>query len=630
MFFLNLSLPEFLALFTAVSGLVVTLYLLSRARRRQVVSTLRFWSQAKQPVVSARRRRIQQPWSLVLQLLSLALLLLAIAQLRLGDREKASRDHVLLLDASTWMGAKSGSGTLLDQARVRARAWLRSLPSSDRVMVVRADGLPSPVTGMEKDRATVERAIEETRPGASALNLDQAFLFADQIRSLHGSTGEIVYVGAGRLGAAGVPTRQPAGLRVIEVKSPSENYGLSRVGVRRSDTDPEAWEIFVSVRNYTAAAKRLPLTISFGGAPAGSTLVDVPAAGMGQHTFQLRTRAAGWVEARLLVRDALDEDNRTILELPELKTLRVAVFTDDAEAIRPAMVAHPQIQASYYSPSQYRPETEAQVVVFDRFSPSVMPKVPAVWLEPPDNSPFRTRSRISEQSPVTWRAEAEIGSGIRTRNLRLNAGQVFSATPDDVVIASVSAGPVALARPSRRMVALGFNPGRSEMRYDLATPLLMANIMRWLQPDVFRTAEVHGGSVGAVTMPLDAGVDRTKLRVLADGQELPFTVQGNSLRFFAGSPGVVRVLSPAGEQVHSLSLPEVAERNWEPPSSARRGMPGLVEQAASRDLWQILAVLGTLGLLLEWVLYGRRRNLLQTGMPFQTPGPAASSWRRAS
>jgi hypothetical protein len=132
-------------------------------------------------------------------------------------------------------------------------------------------------------------------------------------------------------------------------------------------------------------------------------------------------------------------------------------------------------------------------------------------------------------------------------------------------------------------------------------------------------------------MPLDAGVDRTKLRVLAAGQELPFTVQGNSLRFFSGSPGVVRVLSPAGEQVHSLSLPEVAERNWEPPATARRGMPGLVERAASRDLWQILAILGAMGLAVEWVLYGRKRNVLQTGLPFhKSKSAAAASWRQAS
>src|SRR6266550_5991318 len=98
MYFLNLSLAQFLTVFGFISVLSVALYLLDRSRRKLVVSTLRFWLAAEQPAVAARRRRIQQPWSLVLQLLSMALLLLAIAQLKLGSPAAAGRDHVIVLD----------------------------------------------------------------------------------------------------------------------------------------------------------------------------------------------------------------------------------------------------------------------------------------------------------------------------------------------------------------------------------------------------------------------------------------------------------------------------------------------------------------------------------------------------
>src|SRR3954447_21059739 len=242
MFFNLLSLPEFLMMFGAVTGLVVTLYLLSRARRKQVVSTLRFWVHASQPVPSSRRRWIQQPWSLLLQLLSLALLLLALCQLKIGNRETAQRDHVLLLDSSSWMGAQTanGQGVLLDEAKRKARSFVQALPASDRVMVVRVEGLPSPATGMEKDRDKIERAINETRPGASALNLDQALLFADQIRKLHNSKyGEIVYAGGVRVSESGKPVNPPRNFRVLDVKGPSDNFGLVSIGARRSDSDPE-------------------------------------------------------------------------------------------------------------------------------------------------------------------------------------------------------------------------------------------------------------------------------------------------------------------------------------------------------------------------------------------------------
>ena len=131
MFLLNLSPLEFLAIFGAVSAFVVTLYLLSRSRRRQRVATLRFWVQAPAPVVSKQRRRIQQPLSLLLQLISIALLLLAIGQLQWGSPDDASRDHVLLLDTSSWMSARAGQGSLLDVCKSEGQG-LRQVPSGFR------------------------------------------------------------------------------------------------------------------------------------------------------------------------------------------------------------------------------------------------------------------------------------------------------------------------------------------------------------------------------------------------------------------------------------------------------------------------------------------------------------------
>src|SRR6266852_6882219 len=109
MYFLNLSFLQFVTVFGSISAISVALYLLDRSRRKLVVSTLRFWVAAEHPAVAARRRRVQQPWSLLLQLLSMALLLLAIAQLRLGTPAQAGRDHVIIIETSAWMSAHTGT-----------------------------------------------------------------------------------------------------------------------------------------------------------------------------------------------------------------------------------------------------------------------------------------------------------------------------------------------------------------------------------------------------------------------------------------------------------------------------------------------------------------------------------------
>jgi hypothetical protein len=623
MFFFNLSFAEFMTLFTAASGLVFALYLLNRSRRKQIVSTLRFWRTAERPVAIKHRRRIQQPWSLLLQLISIALLLLAIAQIRIGSPDPTSRDHVLLLDTSAWMAAKGKRGTLLDEAKASAKAYVRALPSTDRVMLVRADGLSTPATGLEASRDVVINSIDQSRPSAAALNLEQALSFAMQVQKLNSlHAGEIVFAGAGRVSEAD-PTLQhtpSANLRLLPVAQNVENCGLRKIGLRRSPVDPGLWQAFVAVRNYGTMQRNVPVVLQFGGAPVGTRVLSLAPGTEQETTFQFRTKAAGYLEARLLIEDALAEDNRAILEMPAQKPLKVAVFTDQPELLRPVLAANSLVDPVFLPPSAYQPNTNARIVIFDRFRPKDLPNAGVIWIEPPGGrSPIPIRTVVHDAPVLNWKSDHELGTGLRTKQLRLESSQVFSTIKGDIAVAEVEAGPVVVARPgSPRVVAIGFHPGRSAMKFDLATPLLFANILRWMEPEVFRKWELNAASVGTVTVPLESEAETAHVRVTTDGQQLPFTVHGRSVQFFAGMPGTVRVITDSGEQVFSLTLPEVGEAVWQPPASARHGIPTRSVQARARDLWQLLAILGGAGLLAEWLLFGRARG--RQPQPLYTAG----------
>src|SRR5436190_6364480 len=366
---LNLSLPEFLAIFSTLSAVVVTLYLLDRSRRKVITSSLRFWKPAGSSPQQTQKRRIQQPWSLLLQLLSIALLLLAIAQLQFGPRLRG-RDHILLLDTSAWMGARTGNGTLMDEARRLALQYVRSLPSADRVLVVRADGLTTPAGAFESNRKTIERAIRDSSPGSSALNLEQALRFATQFERLHSvKPGEIVFCGAGRVAAGEPLSAPPSNLRMLEVKRPVENAGLRRLALKPSEQDPNAWDVFISARNYGQANRTLPVELRFGGAVVGARQLTLAPGTDSDTTFQLRTRAAGLLEARLVSNDALPEDDRAVLEVPSQRPLRIAVYTDEPESLRPVLSANPRVNARFLRPSMFASNVDADVVILDRFAP---------------------------------------------------------------------------------------------------------------------------------------------------------------------------------------------------------------------------------------------------------------------
>ncbi len=156
------------------------------------------------------------------------------------------------------------------------------------------------------------------------------------------------------------------------------------------------------------------------------------------------------------------------------------------------------------------------------------------------------------------------------------------------------------------MVVLGFHPIRSGMKYQLTTPLLFANMVRWMEPDAFRSWELTAGAAGTVDVQLESGTSPGAVRVQTeDGKSLPFTIEGKTLRFFTADPGIVRVLSGDRELVYSLTLPQPGDAAWKP-SNVKIGLPPRAPIGpTSRDLWQWLALAGAVGLLVDWILYGR-------------------------
>ena len=616
MFFANLTLLEFLGLLSMVGGVTAVLYLLTKSRRRFSVSTLRFWQDAGLVPEQHRRRRIDQPWSLLLQLLAIALLLLAIAQPRLGRPDNTGRDHVLILDTSAWMGARGTQGTLESDAMRQALRWLRNLPSQDRVMVIRAAALASPVTPFESDRGKIEAAIRGSSPGFDALDLEQAFSLATQSQRLQArSAGEIVYAGAGRLAAAdSAGLAVPRNLRLLWVEGDIENLGLTRVWLRRTPEDAGVWQVFVSAKNYGRQARVAPLTIALGGAVVATRAVSLPPQSETTLTVNLRTRAAGWLEARLDTRDGFPSDDTARLEIPAQPALRVAVFSPQPELLRPLLTADKRVDAQFLSLAAYQAAPpDFDLIILDRLAPPAPPQKPALWIQPPpEASPIPARRASTELELARWNSAHPLGAGLRTRDLKLSSALLLSPQQNDVAVAEAREGALIAARTqSPRAVVLGFHPSLTSLRYELATPLLMANILHWMAPDVFLQREVLAGSPGSLTFDLDEVHDPDSVRVIDEsGTRLPFTLDGKTISFFAPEPGAVRVGAGSLERVFSLSLPALGESQWTPPAGVARG-PGTPQQSPPlpRELWPWLVVAGVALIALEWWIYGRRRSL---------------------
>lgn len=627
MFFLNLSAAEFFTLLGVLGGFTAALYLLDRTKRTRVVSTLRFWTSAVTFTERKRRRRMREPWSLALQLVCLTLLLLAIAQLEVGARHNGARNHVLLLDTSAWTAQHSGPVTLFAREKQAAEQYVAALPPLDRVMVVRADALATPATAFTADRKQIARAVAASKPGFSALNMALALVFARQAQNWSpGEPGEVVYIGPGMIAADETAPPDMKNLRTILVRPEREHVGIRGMSVRRSETDPNAWRAAVMVKNYGLRRAAIRLQLQCAGTAFAARTLSLNGGEESAAEYDFVTHAAGELIADIRPGDTLTSDQHVALELPRASMLRVAAVTNRPEVLEPLFAANDRLKVRVFPTLDREAENWADLIVFDRIAP-VTTKHASIWIHPPvGESPLPVKGRVSNTAITNWNPVTPLSAGLHTKDMHIANGEVFHTFDGDVTVASSAEGPMIVARNADsthgKVALLGFDPLAGELRFQVTTPLLFANLLRWISPDVFRPAEAIARQVGVVMLKLDENEDADAIRVLDNqGGSVPFfarkqSLQGSSIQIFARHPEVLHVLSEEREQVLSIAVPDVAASEWNPPANAQSGLPAIHRVAPTAlGVWKWLALFAALGLGAEWTLFGHDRVRLRPAKP---------------
>lgn len=613
MFFLNLSFLEFLAIAGTLSGLIAALYFFDRSKRKKTVSTLRFWTGGPGAEQQRRRKSVNQPWSLLLQILSILLLLLAIARLQWGLRIAENRNVVLLLDTSSAAMGRLAGGTILDREKVLAKQYLSRVGGRERVMLVRVNALAAPASSFTTDRRELREEIDASKAGYSALSIQRALTYARQASSrASGVLDEIVYIGPERIAepfAGGAP-----GLRVLPVPAVSDSCGIRGITVTRSEGE-DSWRAVVMIRNDGAKSRALRMTASFGVTAFSPRRVVI-----GPHeeiavTYQFVANTAGKWTVRLQPRDDLPADDETSIMLPVSRRARVVVYSSREEAWRPLLSADKSLDVVYERPQQYRPHPEtADVVILDRFAPQVRPQLASLWVDVPANgSPLPVQAEVANQVVSRWNSDADLGAGLHARDVSLPQSKVYQVFDKDFVAASTARGPVAVVRPvsenGEKLAVVGFDFLAEPLRYRVTSPILFANMMRWLAPQAFRAVQLSAEPVGLGAVPLDLSEQPDQVHVTDEnGRPVPFLVESGHVQFFTEAPAIVHVVTRQHEEIVSMVLPEIARYEWKVPSSVPHTVPrGSNSDVSAMDLWQVLAVLGGLGLLVEWLLFGRQR-----------------------
>ncbi len=456
----------------------------------------------------------------------------------LGTPAQAGRDHVIVLDTSSWMAARSGKRTLMDVARQRARHYLRALPFARS-----RDAGARRRSGHSRHRLRARPSGKwrppfrlPSRDPPPSIWIRPSPLRATCRRRTAAAPVKSPSSAAGRTAerAAGQPTPPPNNLRVIAVPDTVENSGLRKIGMRRSATDPALWEIYVvraQLRNRSRATSTLALDFgppqAAGRVLAGRRRLTLPPRIDTEASFRVphqrgRNPRCDADAARCLPRRRSRRTGAARAADPD----RNGLFRSSPTCCVRCWPQPRESPQSIASPPSTVPTT-AGLVILDRFIPPQRPAADSIWIDPPaQGSPIPVRSSRGKG--------AVRGLGSHPSGSRRFAHQGFQARQ------SLRLRSRAGRWPHRRV----WRPGRSWWRGRASRrSWCWASIRRFppcatswprpccsptccagMSPEIFRRWEISGGSVGTVKLQLDQQISAKDVKVTAeDGSPVPFT-----------------------------------------------------------------------------------------------------------
>jgi uncharacterized protein (DUF1778 family) len=494
---LNFLFPQFLWLLLGIP-LVILLHFVRARKKRWDVSALFLWKQAKEQAET--RKRFSPSWLLFLQILSVALAALALAQPSLALRSRP--DRVLIIDATASMAARDSDGSRLEKALQKAQ---KVLQESGRIAILRSGLETTVVQALTDNHSEATRALQSVQATDEQTDLTRAI---DVAKSLAPQAEIHVFTDS----AFDYPL-----VTIHGVGGDGLNVGISgfEVGVQ---------QIFVAVASNYPRPQEINISIFQGDTAVAQSTMLVPSNAQGYTTFPL-DNTSGFFRAEIQVPadDALAIDN---LAFTGQRELRIASRSDN-EILQRVFEALPNVRYRVL-PNAVGPDVDIKVIEgplppdatgnYIAFSPAVTE---------PTYKTIQTWDRASPLLRFVDLSKASVGLA---EPLVFTEGTVLAETLD--------AMPVLLEHktPSLHAIAMNVHPTQTDLIRRTAFPLLMANII-----DSFRAGE---------TLPLGSP--------LPEGASLE-----NKAKTFTDEPGIYQInnhmLSSSLLNAEETRLPHFSE-----------------------------------------------------------------------
>jgi Ca-activated chloride channel homolog len=607
-------LAPFAFAFAAAIPVVIVFYLLKRKRVVKLVSSTLLWQKfLADTQASAPFQKLRKNWLLYLQLLLLALAVLALTRPYFATDAKPAQLRVVILDASASMQATDESPSRFEKARAEALKWVDSLAPTDQMVVLLAGANTEVKQSATSDKAALRRALQAGTPTDSPTRLGPALKMAESLVRDRPSA-EIHLFSDGAVADLSEFEQKALPLVYHKVGQRADNLGITALDVRAHPEDAGERAIYANIANFSSNRMTADLELSFAGSLIETRSLVVAAGQTAPQIFRVAQTQDGVFTVRLTTPDDLAADNEASIVSLLPKPVNVLLVTRGNRLLEKALRAAAHVQLTVVN-DLADPGAEFDFVVLDGVTPTEWPRGNVLAFRTTHPAWIPNVAAIEAPVIVDWRATHPLLRYAGFDNVQI----MQSLTPRDgpppwaVSVLEAPQAPLLLAGDlgRQRLVWVGFDPLESNWPLRVSFPIFIANAVDWLNPGSVNHSQLLIKAGDPFRLPLVEPVTTAEVK-LPGGKTITLNLDGANEVVFGDTAqrGIYELRTGTNKITFVANLLDANESNILPRDEIKLGSFTQVEattvQRANLEFWRTLAALALAVLLFEWWWYHRR------------------------
>lgn len=599
--------------FAAALPVVVLFYLLKRKRVVRLVSSTLLWQRyLSETQASAPFQKLRKNWLLILQLILLALAVLAITRPYFATKIKPAHLRVVILDASASMQARDEAPSRFEKARAEALKWVDGLAGQDAMVILQAGANTEVKQSATSEKAVLRRALQSCAPTDGPTRLVPALRMAESlVRDQRDAEVHLFSDGA-------VPELRELENKALplvyhKIGSGNNNLGITALDVRANPENPRERAVYVSVGNYSSNLFETEIELLLENRLLETRPIKVESGQTSPQVFLASQAVDGIFTLRITADDDLAADNQASLVSLLPKPVKVLLVSRGNRLLERALRAVPNLELAVSS-TLTDPAAGFDFVVLDDIVPAVWPQGNVLAFNVVNTNWVPEFTRVEAPALVDWKSTHPLLRYAGFDNVQVVESMAAKAPSWAVSLLDSPAAPLMLAGDldRQRLVWVGFDPLNSNWPLRVSFPIFIANAAEWLNPANSRNAQLLIKAGDAFRLALNQPESSAQL-TLPGGASRTIPVDPKANEFVFGDTyqqGIYRLKLGTNDLAFCVNLLDSSESDIRPRDTLQISQYEQVQattlRRANMELWRTIAGVALAFLMIEWWYYHRR------------------------